>query len=117
LASAFDAVSAYNEQAANLVGGGEAERVLVGRVNSDFLRVAVLNTIIGRSFTAQDFEAGRQYVALLTASLWRQHYGGSTDILGRTVLLDDRSYTVVGVIGDDFKAPTQITTGRGISIE
>lgn len=117
LASAFDAVAAYNEQAANLVGGIEPQRILVGRVTSDFMRIASVGIIAGRAFAEPEFEVGHEDVALIKAGLWRQHYGAATDVVGRTISLDDRPYTVIGVVGDDFKAPTQIATGRGLSIE
>lgn len=117
LASAFDAVAAYNEQAANLVGGTEPQRILIGRVTSDFMRIARVSIIAGRAFTEADYEVGHEDVALLTARLWRQQYGAADDIVGRTIWFDERPYTVVGVVDDDFKAPTQIGAGRGLAIE
>src|SRR6478736_3824186 len=69
---AFDSVAAYNEQAANLVGGTEPQRVLVGRVSADFMQVADLKVVAGRPFNEGDFSHGHDDVALLTTGIWRR---------------------------------------------
>lgn len=114
---AFDTVAAYNEQAANLVGPAGPERVLVGRVTDGFMRVARLRIVAGRGLSDGDFRAGHEQVALLTSALWRSHFGADKGVVGRAVSLDDRSYTIIGVADEEFRAPTQLSSGRGISLE
>jgi len=99
----FDAVGGYNERAANLVGGAEPQRVLMGRVTEGFLEVTGVRPIAGRTLAADDFQPGRDQVTLITDRLWRREYAASPDIVGRTLSLDDRVYTLVGVLPPGFR--------------
>jgi putative ABC transport system permease protein len=112
----FDGMAGYNERAANLSGNGDPQRILMGRVTEHFLEVTGVRPIVGRSFLAGDFESGHEQVALITHRLWRRQYGGSSDVIGRTLSLDGRPYTIIGVLPPDFRPPTDLASGRELSI-
>ena len=68
----------------------------------DLLRVAPL---LGRGFEPTDASAGADPVVLIGHHVWQQDYGGATDVVGRTVRVNARPTTVVGVLPRDFRFP------------
>jgi putative ABC transport system permease protein len=60
---------------------------------------------LGRSFTEHDGILGNNNVLLLSHGLWQRRFGGSRDIVGRTLLLEGTQFTVVGVMPPDFHFP------------
>jgi putative ABC transport system permease protein len=112
----FDAIGGYNERAANLSGAVEPQRILMGRVTDGFLQVAGVRPVIGRTLAAGDFEPGSEPVALITDRLWRRLYAASPDAVGRALTLDDRVYTIVGVLPPSFRAPTELVSARELSM-
>jgi hypothetical protein len=111
----FDSVGAYTMRTANLSGSGEAERVVVGLVNNQFLDVAGVRPAIGRLFSAQDFRSGPANLAVLSDALWRGRFAASRDAIGRTVRLDDRLYTIIGVLPPDFRTVDELKTAVAAS--
>src|SRR6185503_8557032 len=61
----------------------------------------------GRLLADDDFQSGRENVALIGHALWTTRYGGAP-VLGRTIVLDDRPYTIVGVMPTGFMFPTPL---------
>jgi len=114
---AFEAVAAYSERAVNFTGPGGAERLLLGEVTEAFLQTVDVRPALGRMFREDDFSVHGGGVALITDRLWRERFGASSSALGRSLLLDGRSYTVVGVLPRNFKSPTELRSGRGLSLE
>src|SRR4029077_1845445 len=58
---------------------------------------------IGRAPTAEEDVSGAPRVAVLTDGFWRRQFGGDPAALGRTLTLDGRTYTIVGVMPPDFR--------------
>ena len=58
--------------------------------------------LLGRTFESPDGHPGADPVALLDYRLWQRRFGGDSSILGQALILNDRSYTVVGVLRPDF---------------
>jgi putative ABC transport system permease protein len=89
----FDEIALYHPNGLNLTGGGEPKAVQVIEVSANYLSMLGLSPALGRWFS--DGESG---VAILTDSLWRERFGGDPAVVGRTVTLNDQSYTVIGVM-------------------
>jgi len=96
----FEGLAAYNRRAANLSGDGESERITLARATGNFLTVVGVRPALGREFAGEELRAGQDNVVLLTDALWRRRFGASRDVLDRTLVLDDRPYTIVGVTAD-----------------
>ena len=77
----------------------------VGAVSSGFSETIRVQPVNGRLFADAEFQPGHENVALIGHALWATRYGGAP-ILGRTIVLDDRPYTVVGVMPSGFMFPT-----------
>ncbi len=95
---AFEEVGAVQERSFNWTGAGEPERVHGARASESFFRTLRMKPVLGRTFLPSEDRPGSGRVALLSEGLWRQRFQSSPEILGRPVLLDGESYTVVGVL-------------------
>jgi putative ABC transport system permease protein len=101
----FEAMAAYEGFGAggNLAGGSEAEYVDGLRVSGEFFRVLRVNPALGRAFTKEDDEPGGERVAILSDGLWRRNFGADPGLIGRTILLNGQTVTVVGVMARQFQ--------------
>jgi putative ABC transport system permease protein len=82
--------------------GEQPERVLAVAATSDFFDVFGVHALLGRTFSAEEDQAGRDQVAVLSHALWRQHFGADPAILTRTIHLSGRPYRVIGVMPAGF---------------
>ena len=104
-AQSYQAVGAFTSTAVNLVGSGEPTRLQAVRLTADVLPLLGVQPMLGRLFTAADTVAGHALV--LGHELWQSQFGGDASVLGRQLILDGASYTVVGVMPRDFHFPTR----------
>jgi putative ABC transport system permease protein len=88
----------------NLASGGQPEHVTGIRVSADFFRVLAVPPAIGRGFTAAECSPGGASVAVISNNLWKHQFGGDPSITGRTILLNDENYAVVGVMPAGFES-------------
>jgi len=74
---------------------------------------------LGRDFTAEDEQPGKNQVAILSNRLWREHYGADADIIGRQIRMDSRPYTVIGVMppGPSDRLPAQVWTPLAFTVD
>lgn len=86
-----------------LSGQGPPEHLNVMAISASGFRVWGISTVLGRDFGNADDRPEASRVAILTNRFWQQRFGGRPDILGKTLVLDDHQYTVIGVL-----QPTQI---------
>ena len=101
----FEAMAAYEGFGAggNLAGGNEAEYVEGLRVSGEFFRVLGVNPALGRAFSSADDAPGGEPVAILSDELWRRSFGSDSGLIGRTILLNGQTVTVVGVMPPQFQ--------------
>ncbi len=99
---AFSALGAYSTSSANVGGDGEPVRVHSANATASLLAALGVEPLLGRLYTAEEDRPGVEPVALVGEGLWRRALGGSRDVLGRTVRLDGRDVTVVGVMPASF---------------
>jgi len=88
---------AYSDQ--NLSGPGqEPERVQGARVSASLFPTLGVGAALGRVFLPEEERFGRHREVLLSYGLWNRRFGGSPEVVGRSLQLDGESYTVVGVM-------------------
>ena len=107
----FQQMAAYRGQSFNLSGGDHPERIRGLMITSKFFELLDVKPMLGRSFSRDEHELGRTHVVLLSSALWQSHFGGDPGVLGRSVKLDDGSYTVIGVLPSSFDFPPDETKG------
>ncbi len=101
----FENVTAFDQSVSNLFTQGASERVSVALVDGDFFQTFQASPQIGRAITADDNQPGHDKVAILSHSLWRSTFGSAPDIVGRPLLIDGKSYQVIGVMPETFEYP------------
>ncbi len=100
--TSFDGFAAYNSVELNFTGAGEPERLNGVRMSANGLHVLRARPVLGRIFAPDEDQAGKEKVIVLTHHLWQRRFGGERDVVGRTVLLNDESYTIIGVLPAGF---------------
>lgn len=86
----------------SITGLGEAEQLNAKLISSDYFTVLGANPLIGRNFAPGEDRIGAAPIALIGAGLWKRKFGSSSAALGKTLTLDGKSYTIVGVIPEAF---------------
>jgi putative ABC transport system permease protein len=104
----FEKIGVYNRNSYNLTGYGEAERILTGQVSADLFSALHVNAGVGRLFTNDEDKPGAAPVVVLSYALWQRRFGGQKSILNQTLTLNGKSYTVIGVMPQDFAFPTRV---------
>ncbi|MCL5670273.1 MAG: ABC transporter permease, partial [Acidobacteria bacterium] len=89
-----------------LKGAGIPERIPGMSVSANFFSVLGVELLRGRSFTPEEDRPGGPRAAILSYGLWQSRYAHDPSILGRPIMLDDKDYSVVGVLPASFKFPT-----------
>jgi predicted permease len=72
------------------------------RVSASFFRVMGATPVLGRAFTDEEAETGAP-VVVLSDALWRDHFGGDPDVVGRTIPLDGEPHVVIGILREGFR--------------
>ncbi len=104
-ARSFSATAAYTFGAANLTDLGEPRRIELSMANPEFFPLLGVRPMIGRAFTREDVKTTNP--VLLSYGLWQAQFGADRTIAGRTVRLDGKPYTIVGVMPQSFQFPTR----------
>jgi putative ABC transport system permease protein len=86
-----------------LVAQGEAERLPAVRVSWNYFEMMGVHPALGRSFTPDDDRPDHWRVLVLSDALWRRRFGADPSIVGRTVVMNDREYRVIGVMPPAFE--------------
>ena len=95
---AFDGIATFNRRSFNVGTENGADRMDGASVSADFARVLGIEPVIGRMFTAEEDRPKGANVALIGMSLWHERFGGRTDVLGQTIRLNSRQFTIIGVL-------------------
>ena len=86
----------------SLTGLGPAEQVQAQFVTSDFFPILGVKPAAGRTFLSADDQRGAAPVALISAGFWKRKFGAAPDAIGKTLTLDGKQFTIIGVIPQDF---------------
>ena len=100
----LEGVAAYDDGTFTLTGKGEPALLHGGIVSANLLSVLRVAPEAGRGFGPEDDQPGTR-VVVLSHALWKTKYGGDRAILGQTITLNERPYTVVGVMPASFQFP------------
>jgi len=97
----FDLMAAYRGDNFNLTGQASPERLRGVMASSTMFDVLGVKPIIGRVVSRDEDQKGGAPVVVLTSDFWRTRFGGDPQVLGRTITLTDRLYTIIGVVPSD----------------
>ncbi|HEV2114698.1 MAG TPA: ABC transporter permease [Terriglobales bacterium] len=104
-ARSLQGAAEYSDGVESVFGGSEPARVTVAAVSRDFFPVLRVQPILGRSFTPQDQRFGAAPVALVGYGYWQQFLGGATDLSSKKLTIENRAFSVIGVLPRQFSFP------------
>jgi putative ABC transport system permease protein len=109
---AYEAIATFNRRSFNVGTENGADRMDGASVSADFARVLGIEPVIGRMFTAEEDRPQGPNVALISTSVWHERFGGRPDVLGRTIRLNSRPFTIIGVLppSADFPGGVRLWT-------
>ncbi len=95
----FEDLGVFAGQSMNLTGGEFPERITAGRVSAGFFSILGVQPVLGRTLIAGEDDPGRNnQVAMLGYSFWQSQFGGDTGVLNESLMVDGRSFTIIGVL-------------------
>jgi putative ABC transport system permease protein len=100
-------VAAFYPYTPSLVSEHEPELVNGMRISEDFFRVLGIAPLLGRSFLPEEETLGGNNVVILSDSFWYNHFAADPGLLGKTLSIDGKSVTVVGILPAGFHFPLQ----------
>jgi putative ABC transport system permease protein len=98
----FSAMAVYRKRGYILSEAGESEQVNALLISSDFFDMLAVKPAIGRFLRPGEDEIGSTPVAMIHARLWQRKFAGSPEVIGRPVVLDGKSFTIIGVVPASF---------------
>ncbi len=89
----------FRPEAAHVImnNGDQIENIQAAVVSANFFTVMGVSPIVGRAFTPEDSESGED-LAVLSYGYWQRRFGGSPDVLGKSLTLDRRTVRIIGVM-------------------
>jgi predicted permease len=100
----FDGVGGFRVWTYELSGKSEPQRAAADRISSNLFDVLGVHPLAGRVFAQEEEQFGHQ-VVILSYGLWQRQFGGQQNILGQTLNLDRKPYTIVGIMPQSFVFP------------
>ncbi len=105
-AKSFASLGVYRAAAVTMTSAGEPRRFIGSSVSADLLPTLGVAPIIGRAFAADDDRDGAAGTVILSYQWWQTEFGGDPNVVGRSVIFDEKPYTVIGVMSREFHFPT-----------
>ena len=105
--SAFSEMAGVQQHQLTLTAGGEPSLVNTSVVTAELFALFGEKALVGRTLRSQDGKAGAPAVVVLSESLWRRSFGADPGIVGSSIDLDKRPFTVVGIMPAAFRFPLQ----------
>jgi len=101
----FTQIAAFGGASMSLTGRGEPERIVGERVSASLFPLLGVAPALGRVFTVEEDRPEAPNVIVLSHGLWQRRFGSDPGLVGQTLTLNQRSYTVIGIMPADFRFP------------
>jgi len=102
-AHSFSGFAAYCNETFNVTGQGDPEQIPSARVSWHFFQILGVNPAMGRAFRPEEDHAGGDNVIVITDGLWERRFARDRNVLSRTLTLDGKDYSIIGVLPPDFR--------------
>jgi putative ABC transport system permease protein len=99
------AASGTRPVALNLTGSGEPERLSASSITGNYFQTLRVAPLTGRGFTLENEKPGQDQVAVLSYALWQKRFGGDVSVVNKTIVLDGKTYEILGVMPRTFTFP------------
>jgi putative ABC transport system permease protein len=95
-------------QPVNLTGSGEPERLTASIVTGNYFQALGVTPALGRGFSLDNEKPGSDQVTILSHALWQKRFAGNPEIINQRIVLDGRSFEVIGVMSKDITFPQTV---------
>ncbi|HEY7913275.1 MAG TPA: ABC transporter permease, partial [Blastocatellia bacterium] len=99
----FEAMATIRGWQMTMTGQGEAQSVNARMVTADYFRVMRAQPLHGRDFIIEEDRFGAERVAIISHAFWQSQFGGDAGLFGKTVLLNNLSFKIIGVMPEEFQ--------------
>ncbi len=99
----FKAMAGFRDTDANLTGVEEPLRLSLTQVSYGYFEIQGVSPFLGRFFSSDEDQPGAEPVLVLNHALWRNQFGSDPNVVGRVATLDEKPYTIIGVLPGDFE--------------
>jgi putative ABC transport system permease protein len=104
----FERMSLYTGRGVTLTGAAqEAAAVPAALVSAAFFNVLSVTPLYGRAFEPGEDAPGKPDVVIVSESLWQTRFGGDRGLIGRSIMIDSRPHTVIGILPDSVTFPAR----------
>jgi predicted permease len=100
----FSQIALLHRVGFNLAGVSQPENISGDAVSPNFLSMLGVHPFLGRDFEPSEEKSGTPPVLLLSYALWQSHFGGDRSAIGRSITLDGRSFTIIGVLPPNYRS-------------
>src|SRR6185369_13530493 len=101
----FEDIAAYDTSSLALTGSGEPEQLQGAEIAHGLFEILRVAPLMGRTFTEEEDRPKHDTVVILSHGLWQRRFGGDPGVIGQTILLNARPFTVIAVMPPDFRFP------------
>ncbi len=98
----FESMSTFRGLSTNVTGTDQAENINARLVTFEYFKVMRATPMLGRDFTESDDKTGAAPVTIISHEFWQQRFGGDPNVVGKQITLDDKGFTVIGVMPETF---------------
>jgi len=102
-ATAFEGIAPFYDYRVNLTGSSAPEEIVALDVTPAFFPTLGVTPLLGRTFASDEGPEGHDQVAILSYGLWQRRFAGDPAVVGRTLQINDRPVTVIGVLPSDTR--------------
>jgi putative ABC transport system permease protein len=104
----FEKLTTYGMRSFSLGAGSEIQPVLGCRVTANFFDVLSVSPAAGRLFSPEEEQPGSDQVAIVSHGFWQRRFAGDPHLPGKTISLNGRVYSIVGIMPKDFDYPVPV---------
>jgi putative ABC transport system permease protein len=102
----FESLAVRDTADMSLTGAGDAAHVRAAQTSANFFTVLRTQALMGRVFQESECQRGRDAVAVLNYGFWQRRFGSDPAVMGRKIQLDQREFTIVGVMPKTMQYPS-----------
>jgi putative ABC transport system permease protein len=102
--SSFESLGGFQQNSLELSGAGAPAQINLARLSAAVFPALGVSPLMGRAYTEQEEDASEQ-VAVISYEMWHSRFHGEANILGEKILLDRKSYAIIGVMPRGFEFP------------
>ena len=115
--TSFDDLAAFTDNNFNLTGNGEPERLSCAQVTSSLFTTLGVQPVRGRFFLSEEDKPGAINVAVVSEAFWQRRYSRDESILQSTLTLNNKPYTIIGVMPNSFRFPGEFDVWLPLALD